>query len=377
MSTINILSLDGGGMRGYMSALFLEKFVELWGVDVSQLYKRFNVIAGTSVGGIQALGYANGMTPTDLQNFFIEDGPWIFSTSTTTPGLRATTLDKISTMVFGGSFYSNANLIARLNDEFGLETLQDMKTNVLITACDYNLNNPSYAQKAIPTLFSNANIPGYTGRNQLAADVALATSSAPLYFPAANFNKANFVDGGIIQNNPAQLALTIGQTLYPSADRFCILSVGTGIGDIGFPPDSLLLTSSSNAKALIREMDEALFKAKPRAAFTKPVTTKQIDLLRQMQQNGTFDNMYVLMDLIDIEIAGPQETMAFNLGVQANLAVQNNIYYYRFNLVLDPAQDTEMDNTSVGFMDYMKTATAQRFNDDIDRITNFIGHLSA
>ena len=377
MSTINILSLDGGGMRGYISALFLQKFVAMWGVDPSQLYKQFDVIAGTSVGGIQALGYAYGMTPTDLQNFFIEDGPWIFSTSSTTPGIRATTLDKISTMVFGGSFYSNANLIARLNDEFGTETLQDMKTNVLITSCNYNLNNPSYAQKAIPILFSNANVPGYTGRNQLAADVALATASAPLYFPAANFNKLNFVDGGIIQNNPVQLALSLGQALYPQADRYCVLSVGTGIGDIGFPPSATLPPSSSSLRMETRKLEEALFKGSPRLAFTRPVTDKQIDILLQMQENGTFDNMYVLMDLIDIEIAGPQEAMAFNLGIQANLTLQNNIYYYRFNLGLDPNQDTEMDNTSAEFMEYMETATAQRINDDIDRITNFIGHLTS
>lgn len=87
--------------------------------------------------------------------------------------------------------------------------------------------------------------------------------------------------------------------------------------------------------------------------------------------------MYILIYLIDIEISGPQEAMAFNLGIQANLTLQNNIYYYRFNLGLDPNQDTEMDNTSAEFMEYMETATAQRINDDIDRITNFIGHLNA
>ena len=377
--TVRILSLDGGGMRGYLSAAFLKRFIQQWGINPNELRKNFDIIAGTSIGGIQACGYANGLAPSDLQTFFVNNGPLIFTTSSTTPGVRATTLDKISTMVFGGSFYPNTNLISALNTAFGATTLQNLQTNVLITSCDYNTPNPSYGQTTIPILFSNAMMPGYIGQTELAQNVALATGSAPLYFPAAQFappsslTGVNFVDGGVMQNNPAQLALTLGQSLYPAARRFCVLSVGTGLGDIGFPPSSSCL-SAKHAK---RQSNCDLFRVNALSAFNnlQNATPEKINLLQHMDRVGAFENMYALMDLIEMGIGGPQEVMAFNLGVQANLT-GSSLFYYRFNVTLDPTQDTELDNSSLTFLSYLDTAMTAQYETDAFQIGQFISRLS-
>jgi patatin-like phospholipase/acyl hydrolase len=55
-NTIRVLSLDGGGMRGIFEAKFMEQFVQLWGINPNEIWKYFDVICGTSVGGLQALG---------------------------------------------------------------------------------------------------------------------------------------------------------------------------------------------------------------------------------------------------------------------------------------------------------------------------------
>src|ERR1043165_7312737 len=81
-NTVRILEIDGGGERGYLSSLFLQKFIQLWGIDQADLWKNFNVICGTSVGGILALALAQGKTTDELIPFFLNEGPYVFSLGT-------------------------------------------------------------------------------------------------------------------------------------------------------------------------------------------------------------------------------------------------------------------------------------------------------
>ena len=69
-NTIRVLELDGGGERGYLSLKFLEKFIQQWGVDPAKIWQEFDVICGTSIGGIMALGLATGLTTTEISPFF-------------------------------------------------------------------------------------------------------------------------------------------------------------------------------------------------------------------------------------------------------------------------------------------------------------------
>jgi len=73
----------GGGERGYLADKFLIQFVQLWGIDPGDIWKHFDVICGTSIGGILALALAAGRTPEQLLPFFTNQGPYIFSTNGT------------------------------------------------------------------------------------------------------------------------------------------------------------------------------------------------------------------------------------------------------------------------------------------------------
>lgn len=328
-NTLRILSIDGGGTKGIAEATFMKNFVQLWGINPTEIWKYFDVITGTSVGGIQALAYAIGTTPQQMVDFFLTDGPWIFSTSSIIPGVRATTLNKIYTMVVGGSFYSNTNLISRLNSFFGSTTLAQLNTSVLLTSFDYDQKTPIF--------FSNVNFPDSTGQNELAANVALATSAAPLFLPPANVGGVNYIDGGVIKNNPVLVGLAVGKIQKPNANRFCVLSLGCGLGEVGFhdippPPDP------------------------PSPTY--------------------FPNMAILFSLQNIFLKGNQEVDAKITEILADYTLEN-LFQYRAQYLLDPTQDTGLDNTSSSFFTYFQSVADQRFNDDLDAISTFLGHLTA
>ena len=348
--TVRILSLDGGGMRGYLSATFLKSFVDEWGAKSEELYKHFDIITGTSVGGIQAMGYSLGKTPTLMQQFFREDGPWIFTTSATTPGVRATTLDKVQKMVFGGSFYKNQHLKDKLLEEFGDKKILDAKTNVLLT---------SYAKDTdTPVLFSNVDLPDFSGKNLFIRDTTLATGSAPLYFPTADFNGHNYIDGGVFQNNPAMLGYAMAKSLYPMASKICLLSVGTGLADIGF--------------------HEPTFRQAMRQLVANQKAKQSLSTIsnQQLADVNVFENMYLLMDLISMEITAPQEAVNKQLQLMADFACEE-FYYYRFQYLLDKNQDNELDNSSTEYLNYLEKSALEHFASDILNITRFIGHMEA
>lgn len=326
-NTVRILSIDGGGMRGTFSVQWMYEFVNLWGIPQDQIWKYFDVIVGTSAGGLQAIGYSRGMTPTTMMSLLVDDGPRIFSTSSIVPGIRATTLDKFATMVFGGSFYPNVAFKDVLNTLFGTDTMQDLKTNALITSYNYTTNTP--------VLFSNRTFPNSSGPNEFLKNVGLSTSSAPLYFPPATWTDSlSYLDGACIKNNPALLGYMLANIVKPNANRTCILSIGSGLGDIGF--------------------------GEP------PVTPPPPDE----------SNMSFIFSLLSIIITGTQETDALLLQNIDDFTLQN-IYTYRANAQLDPLIDTELDNSTPEFISYMQNLATTTFNNDITSISNFLAHLVA
>lgn len=235
-NTIRILELDGGGERGYFSLTWFDQFVQEWGIDPTTIAQQFDVICGTSVGGIMALSLANGMTPAEMFPFFTTQGPYIFSLSSVFPSWRPNSATKVALILADIPFYQSSGPTANsygsgllsntLQNTFGSSTLQDLKTNVVIPSFEADTN--TYV------LFSNMNVGGLIGQNELISDVGLATGSAPVYLPPWNFRGHSYLDGGIYQNNPAMWGIVLGKILKPNANRICLLSVGTGLGELGF-----------------------------------------------------------------------------------------------------------------------------------------------
>ncbi len=180
------------------------------------------MFAGTSTGGILALGMAAGLTPTQIRDLYVTNGKLIFDSS----WLR----DVVEIGGLSGSKYDNVNLRQILQETFGGKKLQDLKARVLIASfsLDNQASDPS-KRTWNPKFFHN--FPGEDSDGEsLVVDVAMATSAAPAYFPSYG----GYVDGGVIANNPSMAA--VAQALdgrnqaseRAALNEIKLLSVGTG-----------------------------------------------------------------------------------------------------------------------------------------------------
>lgn len=197
-----ILAIDGGGIRGLYSAKMLEVFEERFDTSVA---KHFDLICGTSTGGLIALALATGHSAAGVNTFYRNYGPQIFPPM---PGwigyLR---------QGFGEGKYSNDVLRGVLEKLFGSKCVGDSECLLCI---------PSYSLTAArPYIFRFDHPEGGLGRDngRLCVEVALATSAAPTYFPVVEVDNHQLVDGGICANNPALVGLMEALRHFVGADK--------------------------------------------------------------------------------------------------------------------------------------------------------------
>lgn len=220
MAKYRVLSLDGGGLRGLITARLLDRLnsspaIKGW-LDSTDLF------AGTSTGGILALGLANGKSPKEICNLYKNQGKKIFKDSLW-DNIRD--LGKI-----GGADYSNDNLKAELAKFFGKKTLGDLKRKVAIPTFDLDNQAAPHERTWKPKIFHNFK-GADSDADTLVANVALYTSSAPTYFPSAD----GFIDGGVFANNPSIVGLAQAISGKNQADEkaqldeVVMLSIGTGV----------------------------------------------------------------------------------------------------------------------------------------------------
>jgi uncharacterized protein len=193
-SKFKILSLDGGGARGYLSAQILAN-LELYLDHVTKAAKplgqRFDFLVGTSTGGIIALGLASGHTAREISGMYEKLIPMVFSSSE-----RRSLLSQMN-----HPKYDSKKLQEMLKLFFGDSTLEDVKTDVCITGVALPTGRPRFYK----SLYQAINI---RRRQEKLADIAIGTSAAPTYFKAHDlaFTKG-MIDGGICANNPSVVAI--------------------------------------------------------------------------------------------------------------------------------------------------------------------------
>lgn len=351
--TLRILELDGGGARGYLSLQFLRKFVNLWGIADNELWKYFDVICGTSIGGIMTLAIANGTRLSELAPFFTDTSQLVFSTNgerCASIGTVGKTADFFAGDTFygtdSGTEYGSALLYDTIRTLSGTTTLQELKTTVLVpsyrmkyTGTDINdLENDTF-ESASYVYFSNFSNPAFISGDVLASDVALATSAAPLYLPPFVVQSGFFhtridayIDGGVYQNNPGQLGKILGKMKKPLANRICVFSLGTG----EVPPPEL------------------------------------------RQDPGVDDAITFLENVIKISTGGSQEAVATSLLLESSYTLEQ-LYYYRFQPLLTPPEgiSTDLDQTTNETFAYYDQVASDWFVSDSVNINNFLAHLTA
>lgn len=204
-----ILSLTGGGYRGLYTATVLE--------DIESHLKEknkddcianyFDLITGTSIGGIVALALAYEIPAKNIAKIFDEHGKKIFKKQS-----------------FWGIFkakYNSDTLKTILTDWFGDAKLGDLKHPVVIPSVDYTAGTP--------VTFKTAHNRNFIRDWRLRiVDVALATSAAPTFFKRHTINKSEYIDGGLFANSPSLIGLHEAENFFEQDTKNVkILSIGT------------------------------------------------------------------------------------------------------------------------------------------------------
>jgi uncharacterized protein len=216
----HILSIDGGGIRGLLTACLMERME----ADRPGWLDKVDLFSGTSTGGLLSLGLASGMSPTEARQLYEVCGREVFK-DTILDDIRDLKLKNFPSML--GADYDIEPLKDILTTQFGQMKLGDLPRKVLVPAFDLDNEGEKGAPRAWKAKFFH-NYPGNdTDANELVVDVAIRTSAAPTYFPIYQ----GYVDGGVVVNNPAMCALA--QAMHEdgaerSLGQLALLSLGTG-----------------------------------------------------------------------------------------------------------------------------------------------------
>ena len=211
--TFKILSIDGGGVKGVYSIALLDKLETLTG---KKIVESFDLICGTSTGGLIALFLGAGYSPREIVDFYKTNAKIIF------PQSRKTNLIKSA---LGIEKFDNKPLENLLKKYLGNKRMQDSIVRLCIPSVD--------ADTEEPTVFKTGHSDMYKRDPKLQMiDVALATSAAPTFFPKYNINDLHrsFVDGGLSANNPSLIGIIEALNIFIGSDKqynkFALLSVG-------------------------------------------------------------------------------------------------------------------------------------------------------
>jgi patatin-like phospholipase/acyl hydrolase len=233
MKKVRILSIDGGGIKGILPGVVLDrletKLQQQSGNEDLRISDMFDFFAGTSTGGILAIALLipaeDGrpkFTAQDALNIYLDRGDEIFDVNL---GRRLRTL--------GGTTdekYSAQQLEKALKDNFGNVWFSELLKPCIISAYDIQNGSPFFFKQHR----SNNNI-----YNFRISDIARATSAAPTYFePARITNELGspypLIDGGVFVNNPALAAysevrtMSFGDIANPGVEQMMIVSLGCG-----------------------------------------------------------------------------------------------------------------------------------------------------
>lgn len=213
-----ILSLDGGGIKGIFPAAVLAGIEKrlLGGQSIAQY---FDLIAGTSTGGIIALGLSAGLTAGAILDLYIKHGGTIFP-------------------AYGGHFFGGLMRSLRRMRQLGAYVYERGPLEILL--------EEALGDRLLGDAICRLNIPAFEGRHsevyvyktphhqdfsldakEKMVNAAFATAAAPTFFRAFPRGEFVMVDGGVWANNPTMIAVVDALTCFDlSRHRVSVLSVG-------------------------------------------------------------------------------------------------------------------------------------------------------
>jgi hypothetical protein len=232
MKPFTVLALDGGGMRGLYSVTVLDgfarhfaRFRKIDGLDVG---RGFDLIAGTSTGGLAACGLAYGLSPRELIELFREVGPLVFRRPL--PQSRLGFLRWAFRTLRRSANLDDA-LRETLESRFGDASLENVFLRRNIALCIPSVN----VRTGRSWVFKTPHAVRMTrDRRFRLVDVCLSTSAAPIYLPLAAVDDPDdkdhqlmLADGGLWANNPVLVGLIEALSLAKPDQPIHILSLST------------------------------------------------------------------------------------------------------------------------------------------------------
>lgn len=212
-----ILSIDGGGIRGIFPATYLAE-LETRFLNGESIANHFDMIAGTSTGGIIALALGKGLTAQQALKIYTERGESIFPTK---KGLGK--MARMIKWIFRPK-HDQSVLKAQLTAVFGDTLFGDSQSRCVILSFD--------GQYGEPVIYKTPHHPDYKlDQHMSMVDIALHTTAAPSIFPAVKYEGFVMIDGGIWANNPVMNVLVDALACFDvPRENIRILSIGTGEG---------------------------------------------------------------------------------------------------------------------------------------------------
>src|SRR5215210_6075788 len=307
-----VLSIDGGGIRGIIPATVLAEIERRTGKLTSEV---FDLVAGTSTGGILALGLSKPgqggkaqYSAETLIELYETEGGKIFDLSVWHQ------LQSVGGLA--EEKYPSKGIDEVAKRYFDDVRLAEALTEILVTAYEIERRGPWFFKRR------HARDQDTEGDNFLMREVAQATSAAPTYFEPLQLEwgphgKRAFIDGGVHSNNPAMCAHVEARKIYSEENDFLVVSLGTG--------------------EPTREMPYEEVKGWGLALWAQPILNVVFD--------GVSDTVdYQLRELLSTEEGDARR-------------------YYRFQTVLDTGKD-DMDDASATNIRALKEKAKEIIDDN-------------
>ena len=208
INTVNLLSIDGGGIRGIIAARIL--YLIETELDVN-IYDFFDIFTGTSIGAIITSSIVYGKYT----------GKDVYETLTSNDNInkimKQSLMDKIFSNIQIRPKYNGIEKRKLIESSVLSNTFKDTDKKILIPCFNIDLHKTHYFK-------SWDNIDGA----QSVLDIVDASSAAPSYFPGVKIGSYNFIDGAISSNNPTDVAYCETLKIFPNGSKVKILSIGSG-----------------------------------------------------------------------------------------------------------------------------------------------------
>lgn len=222
----HVLCLSGGGYRGLYTALVLENLETQSGKPLREV---FDVIAGTSIGGIIAAGVALGIPTSHIRSAIQTHGPDVFDQRFGWGRWRLPVQNRLRALY--AARYPQKRLCKVIDTVFGTKAnclLSDICKPLVV--CTVSVNQSS------PHVLLSGGLTRKDASHLTVRDALLGTTAAPTYFPPHPIDDDILVDGGLVANAPDLVAVTESVRRLPcNLENVRVLSIGTAGGAHAVP----------------------------------------------------------------------------------------------------------------------------------------------